>query len=158
MNNLKKQLGFTRAETVITLAILVALGGVLYFAIQPETSRADGRDATRRSEVVSVLNAMLKYQVDHDGQLPAGIDSDASTAQVLGLSFSGCSSTCLAVATTDSCLDLSPSLLGQYMDEIPFDPKSGDANNTGYYVNLSGDRLIVGACEPEESNSIFVAR
>lgn len=158
MKTIRNQLGFTKVELVITLVLFLVLGGALYFAAQPETGRADGRDARRRSEVVAILNAVLKYQADHDGELPSAIDSDPSTAQVLGTAQNGCSSSCNAMATASACVDLSSDLLGTYLDSIPYDPKSGDATNSDYYINNSSGRIVVGSCDPEESNSISVMR
>src|SRR5690606_14602731 len=113
------------------------LAAIIYIAIDPAERFAQARNARRRSEVVSILNAILHYQVDHNGTLPTGIDSTTASVQVLGTNASGCTATCGDATAVDACLDWTNPLDGivdKYLASIPTDPVSGSADNTDYYV------------------------
>jgi hypothetical protein len=46
-----------------------------------------------------------------------------------------------------------------YLAAIPPDPLTGTAGNTRYYINrTTGNRIEVGACDPERVTSISVKR
>lgn len=157
---MKNQKGFTLIELLIVIVIISILAAIIFVAIDPATRFGDARNARRRSEVVSILNAVLKYQVDNDGDLPAGIDATVGTSQVLGTAGSGCNTSCGAAGTEEAvCLDLSTPLVDEYLASIPLDPSSGTAANTDYYLNrTTSGRLLVGACDPENSAVISVTR
>ncbi len=160
----KKQKGFTLIELLVVIVIIGLLAAIIFVAVDPAQRFGDARDARRRAEVVSILNAVLKYQVDHDGDLPADIDATPGTYQILGIDASGCSAACggfLAAAVEDECLDLTDDLVttGGYLASIPMDPDTGDANNTRYYLNqTTNGRITVGACDPENATAISVSR
>jgi len=153
------QKAFTLIELLVVIGIIVILAAVVLVAIDPATRFAEARNAQRWSECNSILNAVLKYQVDNDGTLPTGIDSVAASSQVLGTAGSGCDSTCTATTTVAACLNLSGTLVDNYISSIPIDPKTGTAANTDYYINKSANgRITVGACDPELSATISVTR
>ena len=153
------QKGFTLIELLIVIVILAILAAIIFVAVDPATRFGDARDARRRSEVVSILNAVLKYQVDNDGDLPTGIDAVTASSQVLGTSGSGCDSTCTDATTVAACVDLTTPLVDTYLAAIPIDPDTGTAANTDYYINqTAGGRLLVGACDPENAGAISVTR
>lgn len=156
---MQKQKGFTLIELLIVIVIISILAAIIYVAVDPATRFGDARNARRRSEVVSILNAILKYQVDNNGSLPAGIDGSTTDSQVLGTAGSGCDATCTAATTVAACLDLSTALVDEYLAAIPIDPSSGAASNTDYYLNrTTNGRILVGACDPENSAVISVTR
>lgn len=158
--------GFTLIELLIVIGIIAFLAAIILVAVDPRKRLAQARDARRWSEVNSMLNAVLKYAADNEGDLPAGIDSDPGTAQILGTAASGCNVSCsVAGTTTTSCADLDGELVQEYIVRIPVDPRghddtySYDSTRTGYYINKTADdRITVGACNPERVSSIFVQR
>ncbi len=157
MQNSRK--GFTLIELLVVIVIIGLLASIVFVAIDPAQRFADVRDARRRAETVSLLNAILKYQIDHDGDLPAGIDSDPGTAQVLGTAPSGCDASCTAIATEEACLDVTAALVDEYLASIPMDPDTGTVTNTDYYVNRSATgRITIGACDPESAPQISISR
>lgn len=157
---MKQRKGFTLIELLIVIVIISILAAIIFVAVDPATRFADARDARRRSEVVAVLNAVLNYQVDNNGTLPAGIDSVPASSQVLGTSATGCDLVCTDGGTTlAACLDLSGTLVDDYLASIPLDPSSGTAANTDYYINkTAGGRLVIGSCDPENATAISVTR
>jgi len=156
---MKNQKGFTLIELLVVIVILGILAAIIFVAVDPATRFGDARDARRTAEVVSILNAVLKYQVDNDGDLPAAIDAAPATSQVLGTAVSGCDSTCTAVTTLVACADLTSELVDTYLASIPVDPQTGTAANTDYYINRTGsNRITVGVCDPENASAISVSR
>jgi len=152
-------LGFTLVELLVVIVIIGILAAVIFVALDPGTRFGESRDATRWSEANSILNAVLKFQVDNDGTLPTGIDAVSTTSQVLGTAGSGCNTTCTADTTVAACLDLSGDLVDAYLSAMPQDPRTGTAANTDYYINKAGNgRITVGACDPEQTSAISVTR
>ena len=113
---------------------------IILIAIDPAKRLAEARDSVRKSDVRSILSAIVQYAVDHEGLYPDGIDNNESTIQVLGTGGAGgCSgdlgSKCLDSITEDNCLDLTSYLVEDYLAEIPKDPKEGTEEITLYYIN-----------------------
>lgn len=151
--------GFTLIELLIVIGIIAILAALTFVAVDPATRFAEARNSERWSAANSVLNAVLKYQVDNDGTLPSGIDAVTGSSQVLGTDATGCDSTCTAVTTVAACEDLSSDLVTTYLAAIPLDPSSGAAGNTDYYINQDANgRLTVGSCDPELSETIVTQR
>ena len=150
------QEGFTLVELIITIAIIAILAGVVVFFINPGNSLGSSRNSQRRVDTTSLLNAVHQYNIDN-GDFPSGIPT--GTASVIGTASSGCSSACTATTTNSSCLDLSGDLVPAYLATIPFDPLTGSATNTDYYIleNSSG-RIVVGACDPDQDADIKFVR
>jgi len=158
--------GFTLIELLLVIGIIAILAAIILVAVDPPKRFAQARDARRAAEAYSVLNAILNYMSDNVGAVPAGLDSDASTAQVLGTVGSGCNTGCAPAGTTlAACLDISDDLVDEFIASMPIDPKGTngvvtyDASRTGYYVNKSANnRITVGSCNPERVSSISVQR
>lgn len=157
MTNYKK--GFTLLEVLLVVAAIGILAGIVIVALNPNKQLGDTRNAQRRADVNTILNAVYQYAIDNSGNLPAGIDSTAGSSQVLGTTGSGLDSTCTATTTVAAGLDLSAVLVPTYIVGIPMDPKTGSAGNTDYYINKDANgRITVGACDPEQSAVISVTR
>lgn len=159
---MNKEKGFTLIELLIVIVIISILAAIIFVAVDPATRFGDARDARRRSEIVSILNAVLKYQVDQDGNLPSGIDALDGSYQTLGTAGSGCEvGTCNGATggTLAACVNLSASLVDKYLAAIPQDPETGDPLNTRYAINQTpSGRISVVACDPENSATISVSR
>lgn len=157
MKNYKR--GLTLLEILLVIAAISILSGIVVLVLNPSKQLGDTRNAQRRSDVNTILNAVYQYAIDHEGKLPAGIDDVVGTSQVLGTATSGLGSGCFAATTVDAGLDLSTDLVPVYLVNIPFDPKNGTNTNTNYYINKDAvGRITVGACNTEHSLVINVTR
>ena len=155
----KSNKGFTLLEILLVVAAIAILAGIVIIAINPSKQLGDTRNAQRRSDVNTILNAVYQYNIDNNGVMPGNIDAIADSSQVLGTSGTGCDSTCSAVTTVAACVDLSGDLIPTYIVGIPIDPSTGAATNTEYYINKDANgRITVGACDPEQSAVIDITR
>ena len=146
-------------EVLLVVAAIAILAGIVIVALNPAKQLGDTRNAQRRSDVATILNAVHQYAIDNAGNLPTGIDSVTASSQVLGTAASGCDATCTATTTVAACIDLATELVPTYVVGIPSDPTSGSATNTEYYINRDANgRITVGACDPEQSETISVTR
>ncbi len=171
--------GFTLIELLIVIAIIGFLAAAILVAVDPVKRIQDSRDAQRYSEVNSILNAILKHQVDGRSVFAGGttypIITHTTNAQVITRSTSGntaCSTslpTCAAITMDNSnatnCWAAlegateATRIVPEYIAELPLDPATGTATNTGYYIHrTSGNRIEIGACDPEQASTIKVRR
>ncbi len=156
---MKKNHGFTLIELLIVVGIIAFLASAIFIAVDPAKRFAESRNARRWTDTSAVLEAVLQYAVDEDGTLPPKIDDVTSTVQILGTNASGCDVGCAGKPSAVSCLDLSEVLIPKYLGLIPYDPYTGSAAFTDYYVNRSQTgRIEVGSCDPELGATIFVSR
>lgn len=150
--------GFTLLEILLVVAAIGILAGIVILAINPGKQLGDTRNAQRRIDVNTILNAVYQYSLDNNGNFPSGIDNIPATSQVLGTD-SNCDTTCAATTTIPACVDLSAALTPTYLVAIPRDPKTGSSTNSSYYINKRADgRLTVGSCAPENSAVVNVTR
>ena len=151
--------GFTLLELLLVVAGIAILAGIVIIAINPSKQLGETKNAQRRTDVNALLNAVYQYAIDNSGNLPAGLDSSATSSQVLGTASSGCDAVCGAVTTKATCLNLSSDLTPTYIVSIPSDPSLMATTYTDYYIDQdANDRITVGACDPEQSATINVVR
>ncbi len=154
-----QQQGFTLLEILLVVAAIAILAGIVIIAINPNKQLGDTRNTQRSSDVNALMNAVYQYSIDNDGNLPAGIDSVYSSAQVFGTVASGADSTCTATTTLAAAVNLASALVPTYIVSIPYDPTSGSGSNTEYYIDKDvNGRLTVGACDPEQGKIISLTR
>lgn len=146
--------GFTLLEILLVVAAIAILAGIVIVAINPGKQLADTRNAQRRSDVTTILNAIYQYAVDNNGVLPAGIPTVA---------------TCDTPATNQMCktggactglVDMTPLTTNQqYLVSMPNDPSGATTNGTGYFVAKSANgRVTVCAPSAEQGATIQVVR
>ncbi|MFH1188873.1 MAG: type II secretion system protein [bacterium] len=62
-------------------------------------------------------------------------------------------------ANASACIDLTPSLVSDYIVDIPYDPKDGNAERTYYAIKKdSGGRIVIYACSTELGEEISISR
>ena len=158
----KTKKGFTLIEILLVIAAISILAAIVIVAINPAKQLAEARNAQRRSNVNTILNAIHQYAIDNDGDLP-GPDTITTGA-------------CAAGAGEDLCIDGSPCTTGldlsdvltdeKYIVEFPIDPQQPTADGggdedeeTGYAVTQSANgRVTVCAPLAEEGATIEVKR
>jgi prepilin-type N-terminal cleavage/methylation domain-containing protein len=155
---LQNNRGFTLLEILLVVAAIGILAGIVILAINPGKQLGDIRNAQRRADVNTILNAAYQYAIDNNGTLPANIAS----------------STCASVATNEICKAgvetstcVSGSLIAlteltageKYLTSLPIDPQATSTNGAGYRVAKSSNgRITVCAPLAEQNATISVTR
>ncbi len=145
--------GFTLIEILLVVAAIAILAGIVILAINPSKQLGDMRNAQRRADVNTILNAVYQYAIDNGGVIPPSIAS----------------STCATVPTNEICkmggtctnlVDLSVLTASEkYLVSIPVDPSTTSTNGTGYRVaKNSNGRITVCAPSAEQGATISVKR
>ena len=122
-------------------------------------SLALARNASRQSDINTILNAVLMYTTDHMASLPPGLARGMPETQI-GTATSGCTTSYAgACGTADSCVDLSSSLEHKYLMSIPIDPQETALEKTGYSIKVEADGTIaIKSCNAELGKEIVVSR
>ena len=155
-----KRAGFTLIELLLVIGIIAILAAIVIVAINPTKQLGDARDAQRRSDVNTILNAVYQYAIDNNGTLPGNIPTTAvheicrdttSTGFAVGVQacnwISGNSGVYLGTLT------------GTYIVNVPNDPQSATATGTNYWITKdSNGRVTVSAPGVEQAGSISVTR
>ena len=139
--------GFTLIEMLLVVAVIAILAGIVILAINPSKQLGDTRNAQRKADVNTILNAAYQYTIDSNGSLPASITTSTS-------------SICKTSGTCTGLIDLSVLTANQkYLVSIPFDPASSTPNDTGYTIvkNANG-RMTVSAPWAENGATISATR
>ena len=147
-NFLRNQKGFTLIEILLVVAAIAILAGIVIVAINPGKQLGDTRNAQRRSDVTTILNAAYQYSIDNNGVLPAGITASSSEICVSG------------AASCVGFIDLGVlALNGKYLVGIPTEPQKQNAGGAGYMINRDANgRITVNAQYPEQAAVISVTR
>lgn len=145
---MRNRSGFTLIELLLVIGIIAILASIVIVAINPTKQLADARNAQRRSDVNTILNAVYQYAIDHNGTLPSCIAVTSKNVCVGGSDCSG--------VTTGCDLDV---LTGSYLVNLPTDPSGATANDTNYdIVRDANGRVTVSAPVAENSATISVTR
>ena len=146
--------GFTLIELLLVIGIIAILASIVIVAINPTKQLGDARDAQRRSDVNTILNAVYQYAIDNNGNLPSGIPT--TTPKVI-CQVDVDPTTCAGATYNGVSLR---QLSGSYLVSIPRDPRV-TATGTGTRYNIvrdSNGRITVNAPGAEQDTSISVTR
>ncbi len=115
--------------------------------LNPTKQLGDARNAQRRSDINTILNAVYQYAIDNNGELPEGIPT--------GTPKEICDSRGVRCA---GMVDLNV-LTGNYLVVIPSDPQDGDGLGTNYWIHQdTNGRITVSAPGAESDVEISVTR
>ena len=137
--SLKK--GFTLLEILLVVGIIAILAGIVILAINPSKQLGDTRNAQRRSDVLSIANAIYQYAIDTNGVASTTV-TNATTA---------CTSTAnlIAATSTGGGINLWSDLVGTsstYLGDMPRDPLA--STSTGYGISYSATTKRITVCAP----------
>lgn len=139
--------GFTLIEVLLVIGLIAILAAIVILAVNPAKQLADARNAQRRVDVNTILNASYQYAIDNNGTIPATITTTATAVCKTGGSCAGLID--LSVLTTDE----------KYLTSIPFDPSTSTTNSTNYNINkTANNRVTVAAPGAENGVTITVTR
>lgn len=140
--------GFTLIELLLVIGIIAILASIVIVAINPTKQMGDARNAQRRSDVNTILNAVYQYAIDNRGTMPGCLATGSGGAIcVKGTACSG---------LTNGC-DLD-SLTTSYIVDIPKDPSGATGSDTMYDISVTSGRVTVSAPEAEQDATISVTR
>lgn len=145
----KNTAGFTLLEILLVVAAIAILAGIVILAINPAKQLADTKNAQRKIDVNTILNAVYQYSIDHNGTLPATITTTATEICKSGATV--CTNLTSLSALTES---------ERYLIAIPTDPSGGTlTNGVGYKIAKDAyGRLTVSAPKAEQGATISVTR
>src|SRR5438552_3332547 len=140
--------GFTLIELLLVIGIIAILASIVIVAINPTKQLGQARDAQRRSDVNTILNAVYQYAIDNNGTLPTRIPT--GTAKGIGK---------VNAASCNNGVNLRI-LTGSYLVSIPADPQAPAAGTGTNYtiVQDANGRITVSAPGAEQTTGIAVTR
>ena len=140
--------GFTLIELLLVIGIIAILAAIVIVAINPTKQLGDARNAQRRSDVNTILNAVYQYSIDNNGNLPSTI-----TTTTTAICKSGVNVNCTGLINLNV-------LTGSYIVGLPNDPQSATATSTNYTVvkDATSKRITIAAPGAEQNATISVTR
>ncbi len=150
--------GFTLLEILLVVGIISILAGIVILAINPTKQLGDTRNAQRRSDVLTILNAIYQYSIDSDGAIPTTVD---------GTGDCDLDGNEIDIDDAGTGVDLYTDLVvsddeATYLVAIPHDPQATSTDSgagSGYaIVTTTGGRITVCAPLAENGAEISVTR
>ncbi len=155
MRKVQLRQGFTLIELLLVIGIIAILASIVIVAINPTKQLADARNAQRKSDVNTILNAVYQYAIDNSGAVPTTI-----TTTLYQICSTDASSTDTTL-TDAQCIDLD-ALTGSYIVRLPRDPSApGGATGTGTSYTIyktATNRIRVSAPLAEQSQTIYAEK
>jgi prepilin-type N-terminal cleavage/methylation domain-containing protein len=143
--------GFTLLELLITIGVMGILAAIVIIAINPQKQLEDARDAQRRTDVNTILNAVTQFQIKEwrlpmrDGlpptDIPLGQENKMDICE-LPIPF-----TCFLPPRKAYLYEL---VQFDYVTTLPQDPADDDAKGTGYEIWRTADNRVH-VCAPHFS-------
>ena len=169
-----KRRGFTLIELLLVIGIIAILASIVIVAINPTRQLGQARDAQRRADVNTILNAIYQYSIDNNGALPDSLSgSSVGGVSIANVRLYVCKGHLLrnnvadgngAVCSNTNHQRLSlRSLTGSYVVNVPYDPSRNALTGTGltgYWVikDTTTGRLTVEGVAETTGVTISVTR
>lgn len=152
---MKSNKGFTLIELLIVIGIIAVLALITLVAVNPARLFGQSRDAVRESHINAITSAVAQYRAEHEGNLP-DTDADPATNNFpLVITCIGNADPCFNLAQAG---ELGSQIVPDYIAEIPMDPQSGTAGNTGYSIMLNNNDRIVASASGEVRTDLSIIR
>ena len=142
--------GFTLIELLIVIGIISILAGIVIIAVNPARQFAVARNAERKSEIRTIMDAITQYSIDRRGRivslLPVGYVTGSTGSIVINNS------------TGPDEINLSTLVADYIPSYIPFDPDTSDNRITGYvFILHANGSLTISAPRAELGVEIILA-
>ena len=153
---------FTLIELLLVIGIIAILAAIVIVAINPTKQLGSARDAQRRSDVNTILNAIYQYAIDNNGALPGYLSGAIAgkTYQVCNCNSHNCpprigskEQACGLGAGAPGGMINFRQLSGTYVVSIPTDPQSAKTDvDTNYMIMRdTQNRITVSAPATEQT-------
>jgi type II secretory pathway pseudopilin PulG len=103
-----RQAGFTVPELIFALIALFVMLTVAGFLLRSQNYQQARYEAEMRLNIATIMQAINRYQADHNGALPEGISEQYAF-----------------IGTQDKQVDLCKVLVPQYLKDMPLDSLTG---------------------------------
>lgn len=153
--------GFTLIETVLVIAALSIILGIIIIALNPTDHVVKLNDAKRKIDVATIYSAIQRYRLDNHGAVPAGLGSfdlgtcvDMKLDNSLGICRTGATD-CAGITLTELTTNQ------KYLAEIPVDPTGYSDTLSGYNIILDqnrNERVMICAPSAEGGEQIYIPR
>lgn len=140
--------GFTLIEILLVVAAIGILVGIVILAINPAKQLGDTRNAQRKADINTILNAVYQYDIDNGHALLNTLSTSA--VEICATGASSCTGfQNLGLLTTNE----------KYLVAIPSEPLKTNSNGVGYTINKDADgRVTVTSQFAENSATISATR
>lgn len=145
----KNTRGFTLIEILLVIAIMAILAAIVIVAINPAKQFGEAQNTQRRSDVRTILDAIVQYSLDNAGEYPTGIP--------VGTSCLTNGSDICQVDTICEGVSLDPLIVGRtYLSDLPNDPTRASTDIIGYMVMQSSSGRV-SVCAPESYGDVEIS-
>jgi len=156
VSRVRSSRGFTLLEILLVVGAIAILAGIVILAINPGKQLADTRNAQRRVDVNTILNAIYQQAIDSNGGINGAIRSDTVANCLTVATNQICNASAGVPATCTGFTDLtSLTLAEKYLTAIPKDPTGATANSSDYSVVKSANGRITVCAPAAEQNAII---
>lgn len=144
----KNNSGFTLLEILLVVAAIAILAGIIIIAVNPGKQLSETKNAQRRIDTNTIINAVYQYSIDNNGALPATITT--TLTEICKTGATSCAGLADLGALTSS---------EKYLVALPTDPTGSSVNGTGYQIAKDAyGRITVAAPKAEAGATIKVKR